>query len=441
MALFATPDQVRAAEQQQRVGVGSNFNEMVSGSLFNLGHSLGNVGRRAAGDDTRSQAVKDAQNITRIVADVDFNDKDSVMAAANALNSGGYTQQAFDFLKAVPESVKPPKMVVDEFIREERVGNTTKRFLYQRDNYGYLHSVGTIQDTASAAEGLNLPSRVYDDVKVDNLQNKNIMARLMGREEFKGFFNDTDSVEAFEPLVGEVQRVANQLKSSHRDQLMELWMDGQITSAQIEASIRSDSDYVRDAYDTWVEGGGLDASVKKGFGFAGADVTPRGDVDTTDLGSLRASIERGNQRDAATAAIAERQGQLVFGDPAKNEFRIKGLDTDLAKLVFSGTMDDDEIQATLEESGYRFTPELLESHAERWQTIRENPTAAAIFLNYNDREGIAMRDARAALYLNELETHGNVDQWARASAIFKYLGGLEAQGKVKKGPHGRKKSR
>jgi hypothetical protein len=418
MALFATPEQIAAAERARTQSVGSNFGNAVSGSLFGLGNELGNVAQRAFGADTRSQAVRDAATIQSIVKGVNFDDADSIVKAANDLNTAGFQEQAFKFLSALPPTKQPKVQGGRVFTLDQQVGDTTKRFIYQVDSDNKIRKIGEVSDTATV-EGLDLPSQLLGDVDVDETEATNMIARLASRPEFSGLI-DTDT-EDLAPLVGQVQSVANQLKTAHRRSLIDAFGRKEIDNAGIKREMFSDNEYLRQAFGIYARGRGLETDVDTGLGIAGADVEVSGEVDASDLGTLSGNIDDNDAQQAAIASAAARAGKLVIGDPKKDEFRMGGLEPVAALDAFGriANKTDEEIRKDLESRGFRFNNELFESHARHWQFLREAPQTVGIFLGAGDDEDF--REARIAQHLEELQSTGDWRRWADAQQAVKYL--------------------
>lgn len=424
--LFATPDQVRAAQQQN---LNNSFNpdrpfDSVAQGLFGLGNAAGGSLRRFTGEDTRSNAEKDAGKITGIVKKVDFNDPNSIMGAANQLNANGFTDQAFKFLSAMPASKLPPKQIVDEVVREETVGNTTKRFIHQLDNYGFLHKVGEVSDKiddGGAGRLFRFDQSFQSDVNFDQDSRTSFLGRLQNRPEFKSLVDDTDP-EELTKFSGLIQKVANDLKDQHRDAVGQSFLGGQIGAQEANLlTARSDDFYLNEAYKRFVEGGGVEANIDRGFDIGGAGVNLSPDRDTTNPSVLLANKQRTDKKTAAIANVANRQEELVVADPKTNGFRLGKLTPQQAGSVFS-RMDgksDDQIRQELEGQGFAFDSKLFETHAQRWQIMRENPVAVSLFLTNNDNTNL--REAEVTRYLDELDSNDNFQAFASATSIFKYL--------------------
>ena len=424
--LFMSPAQVRAAENQLRARQ-AQLQDPLAGAFFNLGNALGGGAVQLFGGDPRSPAEIRAGELQALAADTDFSSGQSVMDTANRLNEAGFTNEAFQFLQAIPKTVVPPKRVVDEFVREETVGDTTKRFIFQRDNFGFLTKAGEVSDTFSADSNLfQFSSKFLSDVNFDEDIRSSVLNRLANRPEFTSTLpgGGTD-VEELAPFTGLIQKVANDLKASHRDTIGQAFLNGNINRQQAElAEGLSDDFYINEAFKRFIAGGGVEANIDRDF-IGGADVELSGVLDTTDPNTLQQNIDQGNAKAQAVADVAARTGNLVVGNPKTGEFRLGNITPETAAQVFSrlDNKTDGQIVEELAAQGFSFTPEMLESHAARWQLMRENPVFTATLINLSDTPDL--RDSRATELINEFEASNNFPRFASASAIFAYLRRLQ----------------
>jgi len=428
MALFMTPEQVAAQEGQARAGVGDNYESALTGSLFNLGHNLGDMGQRAVfGTDTRSKAVKDAQFITQTVKQVDFSKPETIMTVANQLNDAGYVDQAFKFLSAIPPSVKPPEVWSEPYFETKVVGNTTKQFRMQKNQYGQVRNIGEISNTVSDTVGSDIgdvPQSVYDGVNLTATQKENGEARLRSDPAFKSLLDSTGDEVELGPMMGEIESVANQLKAESRNKYLNLAAQGKISYEAIPALLAAnggDDAFYRQAFKDWKEGGGWKQSLQDSMIYGGATVEARGDVDTADLGTLRQNIALNEARQVAVSKVAMGLDAMVAGDTTKGEFRMKAVDPVMAKEVFSGAKgvrEDEELRTEFENRGFVFTPELYNVHAQRWELMRENPKATELNLTYAEDPDL-LKAARAK-YIDSV-IDDDVIAFANATAIFTYF--------------------
>lgn len=418
MALFMTPDQVQAIEQKQQYGSTPNMGGLFSG----LGESLGNAARRGlGGDDTRSQAIKDAQRIMGLVQGVDFNQPDTIVKAANDLNNAGYTDQAFKFLAAVPPSKKPDEVWSEPYFETRQVGDTTKEFRMQRNQFGQVRNLGEVSDTADAGTGtdLNLPSAWTSDVNMDDVDVVTTMERLANRPEFKSFFGDSDVEDfPFKPLAGQIKSTANQLKSNARAQLVEAYDKKLITRNDFLKAMKSDDEWIAQAFRTYVTGEGLATDISPSL-VGGDEPAVSGEVDSSDLQTQLRNISENEAKLKAEADVAARTGKFVAGNPQTGEFRMKGINFSDAAGIFSDLQNksNDQIREGLESRGFTFTPQLYDWHASNWELMREEPEATKLFMIYADDTDL--REATLDKFLDRVED--DPYQWARSQAIFKYL--------------------
>ena len=419
--IFMTPEQVAAAEKAQLTSVGSSYESAVDGQLFGLGNSLGNAIGRGFGVDTRSQAVKDAQFITQTVKGVDLRDNDSIMNAANTLMAKGFQPQAERLMGLIQPTRTPDPTIVDEFILIEGVGDTIKKFLMQRDSTDRLFKVGEVSDTANTANTLNLPGSIMGDVNFDDLDLTNTVARLANRPEFSSFFGDSDQEDYdFEALAGQVKGTANQLKRKHRAALIDAFDQGRISRNDILKEMMSDDEYIRAAFKQYVTGGGLNQDTDDVL-IGAPEPKVSGEVDASDLDTLQATASENAAMQAALDQVSESLvGDLVVGDPRKKEFRLGGISPQAVAPIFSNMDEktDEQIMNEFVAKGFVFNDNLFESHAHRWQLMRDNPEATATFLGASG-SGDFVRDGILADYIERYE--GNPQAVAEAAAIFRYL--------------------
>ena len=430
MALFMTPEQVAAEEAQARQGVGNQYESAVAGGLFNLGHVAGDAFQRGAFDtDTRSKAVKDAQFITKTVAQADFNKPETIVSVANQLNKAGHTDQAFKFLSAVPPSVKPPEVWSEPYeVELKGADGRIKRMRKQKNQYGQERNLGEAGETADTSGGgdLKFPSSIYDQVRIKDTQIANFDAKLRSDPAFRSAIwgMDTYDEQDLLPAVADIESVANQLKAERRNELIGRVVSGEIPPEAVQPMLEADGGddhWQRQAFQIWQAGGGWEAVLDKSY-FGGEEVQYRGDKDTADLPALRKEIEKNRKMAEATANVAARTDQLVYGGPG--EFSLKRLDSVQAQQVFGNMVGKDEakIRDDLIQMGYKFNSDLYRTHAQRWTLMKDNPQATAIALTYADSPNLGA--ARKAEYLADLEESEDVNQFASAVEIFKYMNRL-----------------
>jgi len=429
--LFANPQDVALAEQQAQRS--QRPQDILRGSLFNLGQQGGNVLRRQQGEETRSPAQLKAIKLQELAKTIDFKDPESITTGMNTMNENGFQAEAFKLLEALPAPVKAQKQVVDEWIQTEKIGGSQKKFLFQRDNFGFITKAGEVSDKADSSKGslFKFDSSFQSDVNFDEDSRGSFLGRVANLPEFKSLVDDTDP-EQMEQFTGLVQKVANDLKDSHRDQIGQAFESGQITAQKANLlTSRSDDFYLNEAYNRFKRGGGFGANIDTGFGIGGADVELSASQDTTDPATLQGNEARVAAKKKAVADVASRVDQLMVADPRTGGFRLNKMTPQQATEAFS-RMDgktDEALQAQLESQGFQFTPELFESHAQRWQLMRENPVATAKFLSLNDSPDL--QAAEVARHLSDLDDNNNFQSFATSAEIFKYLGRLSTPAKKK----------
>lgn len=417
--LFEDPTDVGIAEAQARAA--SDPSAMLRGSLFNLGQAGGGAMMRGFGGDPRSPLQKRAGEVQGIARQIDFQDPASIMQGINNMNQAGFQAEAFKLFSALPAGRKPEKVITSRFVQDEQVGNTTKRFLFERDNFGFTHKVGEISSTAKTDPLFKHDVSFQKDVRFNEASKASFLGRMAQRPEFKSFVDDTDPEELVQ-FTGLVQKVANDLKESHREQISQAFLGGQVDSQQATLmTSKSDDWYLDKAYERFVQGGGIEANIDRGFDIAGADVVLAPGIDTTDPTTLLQNQVQTSKRAKAISDVAARTGELVVGDPRTGGFTLKQMNPAQAREVFSrlDNKTDDMLIQQLEGQGFQFTPEMLESHSSRWQLMRENPVATAKFLSLADSPDL--REAEVTRYLDELQEGNNFQGFANSAAIFQYL--------------------
>lgn len=427
--LFMSPQDVLLAEAAARQQAGAQQGgpqSVLQGSLFNLGNVGGDALQRGLGQSTVTPMQRRAAELQRLAKRIDFADPKSIMAGVNDLNKAGFQEEAMKIYEMLPSGAQKP-VVIDEWYEDIKVGDTTKRVMLQRKSDGSVNQVAGVQDTASETDplkGFNLGQEWERDVKFGDFSSETTMNRLINLPDFKGFgpMADTDDPEAMKPLLGLIQRVANDLKDNHRAGINRAVFNGEISRAEAEASIAPNDDlYLNEAYKRFVAGGGVYENIDKGFNMAGADIKLDPLKDTADSGTLERRVAANDKRAKALADVATRAGKLVVGDPKNKQFRLDGLQPEQITSVFSrlDQKEDGAIRTQLENMGFQFTPELYESHAVRWQWMREMPQVTAKFINLAGSQDLF--DAERARLLDQLEDAENFPAFAKAAEILKYI--------------------
>jgi Tfp pilus assembly protein PilZ len=420
--LFMTPGAVQA-QQQAPALTEDQMQQVLRGSFFNLGGGMGRGLTQAFGGDPRSPAEKQASVLQESMKQIDFNNPQTIVDTMNELNDKGFQAEAFKLMEALPAQTKPQKHIVDEWFKTSTVGDTTRKSLWQRDNLGFIHEVGPVSDTYVPATFAGFNQEWQRDVKFDTNQANTAVNRLKNLPSFKGFgpMSDTDDPEELKPMLGLIQKVANDLKDRDRQQIMQLPTS---QANQLLEITPSDDQYLDKAYTMWLEGGGVEANIDRGFNMAGADVSLAPTTNTTDVDTLQARIESGEKQAAALAEVAARTGTLVRGDAESGQFNIENIPAQDAAAVFSrlDSKSDEDVMGELESMGYQFTPELFESHAKVWQIMREQPELTAAFMPYLANQDLFT--ARASEVLDQLEESQNFPVFASSSRILKYLSNI-----------------
>jgi hypothetical protein len=436
--LFMTPEEALMAQRAQTSSMTRDqMNNVLRGSLFNLGGGLSRGLTQAFGGDPRSPLEKRQAGVSEIIRRADLTDPQSVRGTIAKLNQEGFTNEAMSLFDLLPAPRKPEKTVVDEWIQTESVGDTTKKFLFQRDNFGFITRVGEVSATAkNPIQGFQLGQEWQRDIQFDDDSRGTFLSRLAGDPAFEGFgpFSDTDP-EELGAFTGLIAKVANDLKDSHRRAINDAVFNGQMTRAQAEAAVAPNDDFYLDtAYQRFTQAGGVEANIDRGMNIAGADVKLAPRVNTTDPDTLDARIAQADAKAAAVAQVAERAGKLVVGDPRTGEFRVGGMNPQQVQSVFS-RMDqksDADIRAQLEADGFQFNEELFQSHAVRWQWMREMPSVTAKFINLADNQDLF--DAERARLLDQLESANNFPAFAKATEVLKYIDRIKPPRKTRFNP-------
>jgi hypothetical protein len=426
--LFMTPEDVQMAQRTGPISRDQMQNTL-RGSFFDLGGGVSRGLTTAFGGDPRTPLEKRQGEVSSIVKKAKLSDPVSVRSTINELNQAGFTNEAMKLFDILPKPSKTQKTVVAEWMRDETVGNTTKRFLFQRDNFGFINKVGEVSSSVKPIRHFTSDQEWQRDINFNDDTRRSTLARLSQLPEFKSFVNDTDP-EELEKFSGLLVKVANDLKDDLRSQLA--GMDPTQVPQQLTFP-RSDAFFLNEAYKRFVAGGGVEANINRGFNIAGADVKLDPLKDTTDPTTLASRVEQGEKKAAAINRVAAEAGKLVVGDPRQGQFRLGGLNPQQAGQVFSGldNKTDEQIQTELEGMNFQFTPELLESHATRWGYMRELPQVTAKFINLSDSPDLY--NAERARLLDQLNEANNYSAFAKASEILKYIERIKPSSKQRAG--------
>ncbi len=420
--LFMSPQDALIMQQQQNASMDPFAAEnQIRGSLFNLGGGLGRGLIQATGGDPRSLVERRAAGLQDAMQGIDFNDPASITATMNRLNEAGFQNEALTLLQAIPTPQKPQKQVVDEWIQVTGQGNTTRRSLFQRDNFGFVTEVGAVTDTAQLGTFNGLGNEWQRDVQFDEDSRNTFFGQVSQLDTFKSLVGDTD-LEDLGQFTGLIAKVANDLKDDHRRAINEAVMNGVMTTSQANAAVApSDDWYLSEAYRRFEAAGGIKANIDTGMGIQGASVSLDPRADTTNPQTLQARIERGEKKAEAIANVAARTGSLVLGNPETGQFTVGGLAPEQASLVFNNLFNktDEQVANELTSMGFEFTDQMFDSHAKVWQLMRENPFVTSKFVNLTDNKDLY--DAEATRVLDQLDEANNFQQFATASRILKYI--------------------
>ena len=436
--LFADPQAVAIAEAQARA---ASPQSQLQGSLFNLGQAGGGALQRGFGADTRSPLQKRAAAVQGIAKTIDFRDQNSIRDGMDALNQGGFQEEAFKLAELLTDPVDPVPTFTEEtrVITDPNTGETkTIRGIFGTD--GSFTKIGEFAETPAAADDDDTPflgDASFRGISIKDEDSTNMLLRLSDMDEFKtiipGGGLDDDDIKNMKGYVGEIKSVATQMKEADLRKAIPLFEAGQISKNQMTLLFGdiADQRYLRAGYKQWIEGGGFNKSIDEGVG--SANVTVQGDVDTTDLGTLRANSEQVRLKNEAVADVASRVEELVIGDPSTGQFRLNKMSPQQAGEVFSrmDNKSDEQIMQQLQGQGFKFNNQLFETHAQRWQLMRENPVAVSKFLSLNDNPDL--RDAELTRMLNEYDDNNNFAAFAQSAEVFKYMKRLTQKATSKKG--------
>lgn len=436
--LFTNPEQVAAAEGAPLSQAG--VQDTLRGSLFNLGNVGGRAIRGAVGGDPRSPAQIRAQKVQELARQIDFKDQASIANGINLMNESGFQAEAFKLSELITDPVDP----VPTFKEETRtiVDPNTQETKIIHGIFGTDGSFTKIGEFANnppdedTSGGPNLSQSLFKGLNITDEDSTNMLLRLSDMDEFKssipGGGLDDDDVANMKGFVGEIKSVATQMKEADLAKALPLFNAGQISKDQMSLLFDNIADqrYLRAGYKQWIEGGGFNKSIEEGTG--GANVAVQGQRDVTDLGTLQANSEQVRLKNEAIADVASRVDSLVVGNPGTGEFRLNKMSPQQAGDVFS-RMDnktDEQIMQQLQGQGFKFNDQLFETHAQRWQLMRENPVAVAKFLSLNDSPDL--RDAELTRMLNDFDDNNNFPAFAQSAEVFKYLKRLTIKNKAPK---------
>lgn len=435
--LFSTPEQVAAAEGAPLSQAG--VQDTLRGSLFNLGNVGGRAIRGAVGGDPRSPAQIRAQKVQELARQIDFKDQASIVNGINMMNESGFQAEAFKLGELLTDPVDPAPTFKEETrtITDPNTGETKiiKGIFGSDGSFTKIGEFANNPPKEDTSGGPQLSQSLFKGLNIADEDSTNMLLRLSDMDEFKSILPggglDDDDVANMKGFVGEIKSVATQMKEADLAKALPLFQAGHIDKDQMSLMFDNIADqrYLRAGYKQWIEGGGFNKSLDEGIG--GADVVVQGDVDTTNLDTLQANSEEIRLKNEALADVASRVDQLVVGDPRTGEFRLNKMSPQQAGEVFS-RMDqksDEQIMQELQGQGFQFNDQLFETHAQRWQLMRENPVAVAKFLSLNDSPDL--RDAELTRVLNQIEDDNNFPAFAQTAEVFKYLKRLSVKDKKK----------
>ena len=434
--LFMSQRDAAIAEQLQRRQV-RDPQAALTGSLFDLGHVGGNALIRGFGGDSRTPMQRRGAEVQGLVKGTDFKDPESIHAAVRRLNDNGFQAEAEKFLSLVPQQAEVKPHVIGYGTESKTLGDTSTDVEFEYFSDGTKKVLDKITN-----KNTGLGNNVKD-LKMNQDWTRSpifkpedsalIEAQLRNNPIFEGMIATDNDEGEVKPLLGRILNLAGQLKKRHHDSIVAAVHGGGMDRVVGQNEIPlNPSEYLNIAYQRYVESNGIEADVNTGFGINGADISPAAFTDTSNLDATDAQISKSRKKFDAVSKVAARQASLVVGDPNTSDFRLSKMSPQQAQQVFS-RMDgksDEQLQQELGGMGFQFNGAMLETHAQRWQIMRENPAAVASFIANSDNPDL--RGAEATRYLNTLDENNNFQQFATASAIFSYLSRLSDPKSVSK---------
>jgi len=432
VGLFATPEQVRLAEQNQALALG------VGGAAFNAGRGVNRTIRSQTGEDLRSPAVKRAEIVQTAMRGANFSDQNDILGRVRDLENLGLFNEANVLRQNAPLSKLQTKEFTDADGNNITVlGQTDGNGMFRRvdgsqtpnfkpsappDTYSkpltkrislngktklvYGYNQYTNGDTTSTPKfvksfeissnpstakpnDLVLPPGLLKDVKVDDTTAGGVVSRVAALPRFKGTFKNTDpdKVALFTKRVQAAMQVISQKERDNiRNGYITSFFDAQKAGKPLRGKdfqfvdFKKDSVLMNDVFNQMVEGGVFDKLIQSTF-YAGDDPNIAPFTDITDLPTLQQNIADNRTRHTASDAAGKRfESRVAPGNPRENEFRRAGETlSDFAKVIGSGASDD-QIARVLQDRFPGIANQDLSTHQIRWQAMRENPEAVNVFL-------------------------------------------------------------
>jgi len=423
--LFLNPQQIFQAQQAGPMSR-SQMQDVLRGSAFNLGGAGGGALTRLFGGDSRSAEEKRAAAIQEALKGLSFGDISTVAPTMDALKGGGNTQEALALAGLLPKASTKAKPVGEPFqqtIQDPANPNNWVKQWMQNYNDGSVKSIGTaLQNETEGAS--SLPDGVYGEMKISDVDAKNIIGRLSKLPEFSSSFGDRD-IEELEPLVGEIMATANQIKQQTLQHILNNNPNADLSSDKMMAAFGpvANQRWLRQGFKQWIAGGGLDASVDEQAIGAGK-VTPRGDIDTTDPTTLKENAEFNVAKIEAAEAIGlDKQGRikgLLTGGP--KGFRLAKMNQKQASQSFANIdlLNNDQLMQVLSNQGFNFqNGAVRQSHMKAWNIMRENSGLVKSYISA--LEFPTQAKSYKARVIKQLTVGKNPQGLATASFIFDYL--------------------
>jgi hypothetical protein len=214
----------------------------------------------------------------------------------------------------------------------------------------------------------------------------------------------------------------------------------QMLDDQVRNKTLVDTVYLQRAVNDLKDSGYLRGMVTDDWsGLLGKDDKLR--FDPTDPLAIRQEAERIRAQRKAVADLAAKHGKPVFGNPDNEEFVLGELTGTQAKSVFNNMRDMNNEQmkeafgnmTDLQGNKFQWTDELYNHHAKKWDTMRANPQAVALYMSYLDAntydriQDNKLLQSKTKKFVDDLSESVDVQGYADAVAIFNYLDRLQGK--------------
>lgn len=447
MALFATPEQIAAAERQASFQTPNVF-----GLFSGLGTSLGNVARRGlGGDDTRSGAQIRAGQLQDIMRGTDFKDPTSMAETVNALNEAGFQNEALKIFGAIPTPTKPgktfgPMQSTKIDIKDDSGNVTTKEQFFQMGSDNAFTPRFSITSSGEVDTGSGTPLRLNTEfigqARVPDKTVELLINRFAGLPELAGNTNKTDIEDLYKKgIEGRVLAMTNELKQQQREDLLTLTADIEqqrgtpLTQVEFDVlaakTVKDDARNAETAFDSLLSSGEYRNFIQQGLPLTEAEIAPPA-LENLTLAETQQLTAQEQKKQDAVMAVAKRTGKPVYGDPRKGEFSIlnlsgrdpkqqvqRGQFIDAMRQVANSQVSAEDAMTSLTEQGFIFDPDSQVRHTVHLQLMQEQAPFAASLLPLLDNEDEFDRAA-----LNETQRHVegfNFPAYAKSRAIRDYL--------------------